>query len=152
MQLTRWDPIREMNELSDRLGRAFSAAMSAPGRMKSTEEELVLADWAPLVDVEETEKEYLVRAELPEVKKEDVKVTIEDGVLSIEGERKHEKEEKTRKLHRVERSYGKFVRRFSVPPEAENAKVTAEFKDGVLNVHVPKVPAVRPKAIDVKVA
>ena len=68
------------------------------------------ADWAPIVDIQETDKEYLVKAELPEVKKDDVKVTIKDGLLTLEGERRQEKEEKTKKFHRVERSYGKFVR------------------------------------------
>jgi HSP20 family protein len=141
-----------MDDFSDRLSRALGTAFFTPPRNKGAEEALVLADWAPLVDVEETDKEFLVKAELPEVKKEDVKVTIEDGLLSIEGERKHEKEEKTRKLHRIERSYGKFVRRFTVPPEAENAKITAEFKDGVLHVHVPKSGVAKPKAIEIKVA
>jgi HSP20 family protein len=142
-----------MDDFSERLSRALTAGILTPPRTKGmTEEELVLTDWAPLVDVEETDKEYLIKAELPEVRKEDVKVTIEDGVLSIEGERKHEKEEKTRKVHRIERSFGKFVRRFTVPPEAENAKVTAEFKDGVLHVHVPKSVVAKPKAIEIKVA
>jgi HSP20 family protein len=153
MQMTRWDPFREMDDFSDRLSRALTAGFLAAPRTKATnQEELVLTDWAPLVDVEETDKEYLIKAELPEVRKEDVKVTIEDGVLSIEGERKHEKEEKTKKVHRIERSFGKFVRRFTVPPEAENAKVTAEFKDGVLHVHVPKTEVAKPKAIEIKVA
>jgi HSP20 family protein len=153
MQLTRWDPFREMDDYSARLSRALSTGLLPSFRQKGmTEEELALADWSPLVDVEETDKEYLIKAELPEVKKEDVKVTIEDGLLSIEGERKHEKEEKTRKVHRIERSYGKFVRRFTVPSEAENAKVTAEFKDGMLHVHVPKTQVAKPKAVEVKVA
>jgi HSP20 family protein len=153
MQMTRWDPFREMDDFSERLSRALTAGFFTPPRTKRmTEEELVLTDWAPLVDVEETDKEYLIKAELPEVRKEDVKVTIENGVLSIEGERKHEKEEKTRKVHRIERSFGKFVRRFTVPLEAENAKVTAEFKDGVLHVHVPKTEVAKPKAIEIKVA
>jgi HSP20 family protein len=153
MQLTRWDPFREMEELSDRLGRSWPLGFMRPfGRHEGGEEALVVADWAPLVDVEETDQEYLIKAELPEVRKEDVKVTIENGMLTIEGDRKREKEEKTRKVHRVERSYGKFVRRFSVPPEVEDKKVAAEFKDGVLYVHVPKSPVMKPKAIEVKVA
>lgn len=152
MQLTRWDPFGEMEEISDRLARTFPSAF-APffGRGPGAEEALVLADWAPLVDVEETEEEYLIKAELPEVRKEDVKVTIEDGMLAIQGERKRVKEEKTRKVHRVERSYGKFVRRFGVPPEVDDEKVAAEFKNGVLYVHVPKSEAARPKTIEVKV-
>lgn len=152
MQLTRWDPFREMEDFSDRVNRALASRMTRPFGQRGPEEDLVVVDWAPLVDVEETDKEYLIKAELPEVHKEDVKVTIDDGILSIEGERKQEKEEKTRKVHRIERSFGKFVRRFSVPPEAEDSKVAAEFKDGVLYVHVPKSPVVKPKAIEVKVA
>ena len=158
MQITRWDPVREMTrwdpmkEMEEILARSFRSPFAQPwGRIDFHDEALMPADWAPLVDVEETEKEFLIKAELPEVKKEDVKVTIEGGMLSIEGERKHEKEEKTRKLHRVERSFGRFVRRFTLPAEAENAKVGAEFKDGVLYVHVPKMAAARPKTIDIKV-
>jgi len=153
MQLTRWDPFREMEDFSDRLSRVLGGRFMRPLEQKGLlEEGLVNVDWAPLVDVEETDKEYLIKAELPEIRKEDVKVTIENGVLTIEGERKQEKEEKTRKVHRIERSYGKFVRRFTVPSEAENAKVAAEFKDGLLYVHVPKSPVVKPKAIEIKVA
>jgi HSP20 family protein len=161
MQITRWDPfqtsrfdpLRDMEDFTDRLARVLGRGFLPPLATKSdTEEALVMADWAPLVDVEETEKEFLIKAELPEIRKEDVKVTIEDGLLTIEGERKHEKEEKTRKIHRIERSFGKFVRRFTVPAEAENSKVAAEFKDGVLYVHVPKSPVIKPKAIEIKVA
>jgi HSP20 family protein len=152
MYLTRWDPFRELEEMSERLGRTLPFGFPHMPRMRASDEALILADWAPLVDVEETDREYLVKAELPEVRKEDVKVTIEGGMLTIEGERRREKEEKTRKVHRVERSYGKFVRRFTVPPDVEDKKVTAEFKDGVLHVHVPKSEAAKPRAIDVKVA
>jgi HSP20 family protein len=153
MQLTRWDPFRELEEISDRLSRAFPSRPFRPLAEKAGgEEALILADWAPLVDVEETEKEYLIKAELPEVKKEDVKVTIEQGMLTIEGERRREKEEKSRKVHRIERSYGSFVRRFAVPAVVDDKKVAAEFKDGVLYVHVPKSATPQPKVIDVKVA
>jgi HSP20 family protein len=153
MYLTRWDPFRELEEMSDRLGHVLPSAFLPPIRSrKTTDGALTLAEWTPLVDVEETDREYLVIAELPDVHKEDVKVTIEDGMLNIEGERRREKEEKTRKIHRVERSYGKFVRRFKVPPDVEDKKVTAVFKDGVLYVLVPKAEAAKRKAIDVKVA
>jgi len=110
------------------------------------------ADWAPPVDISETDNEYLIKAELPEVKKENVKVEMLDGVLTIEGERSREKEEKDKKFHKVERAYGKFVRQFALPNAVEAAKVAAEFKDGVLNVHLPKSVAAKPKPIEVKVA
>src|SRR6185295_19078923 len=99
---------------------------------------------SPIVDITEDEKAYLIKAELPEVKKEDVKVTVENGVLSVTGERKFEKEEKNRKYHRVERSYGSFTRHFAVPDDADDSQVSAEFKDGVLTIRLAKNEKARP--------
>jgi HSP20 family protein len=113
---------------------------------------MAVADWSPLVDISEDDNEYLIKAELPDVKKEDVKVTAEEGTLTIMGERKFEKEEKGKKYHRVERSYGSFVRNFSLPDDASPAKVSAEFKDGVLTVHLAKDEKAKPQHIEVKVA
>jgi HSP20 family protein len=148
MNLVKWSPFRELEEMQTRLNRFFN---EAPMRAMPSDGGF-FADWAPPVDVEENEKEYLIKAELPEVKKEDVKVQMLDGILTIEGERKQEKEEKGKKFHKMERSYGKFVRQFSLPTEIEPAKIQAEFKDGMLNVHLPKTANAKPKAIDVKVA
>ncbi|MDO8357019.1 MAG: Hsp20/alpha crystallin family protein [Nitrospirota bacterium] len=114
-------------------------------------EAIVVADWVPSVDVSETDGEYQIKAEIPDVKKEDVKVTLEDGVLTIQGERKFEKEEKGKKYHRVERSYGSFVRSFTLPDLVDEANVKAEFKDGVLNLKLPKSEKVKSKAIEVTV-
>jgi HSP20 family protein len=111
--LTRWDPFREFDDLTERMNRL----MTRPAW--GAEEALVTADWAPIVDIQESDKEYLVKAELPEVKKEDVKVNIKEGVLTLEGERKQEKEEKGKKFHKIEREYGKFVRRFALPTEID---------------------------------
>jgi HSP20 family protein len=119
---------------------------------KNGKEALTVADWTPTVDISETDGEYLIKAELPEVKKEDVKVTLEDGVLTLTGERRQEKEEKTTKYHRVERSYGSFVRSFSLPELVDETKVKAEYKDGVLSLHLPKSEKAKPRAIEVKVA
>ena len=138
--------MRDFDELSERMNRL----MTRPAW--GAEEALVTADWAPLVDIQESDKEYLVKAELPEVKKDDVKVNIKEGVLTLEGERHQEKEEKDKKFHRVERSYGKFVRCFTMPEDADDKKVQADFKDGVLNVHIGKSEVAKPKAIEVKVA
>jgi HSP20 family protein len=154
MNLIRYEPttfpfFREMEEVSDRLNRFFGGR---PLRGNGGKESLIVTDWMPAVDIQETETEYLVKAELPEVKKEDVKVTVENGVLTVQGERKQEKEEKGKKFHRVERSYGTFLRTFAVPLDAEETKVAADFKDGVLRVHLPKTEKPRPKAIEVKVA
>jgi len=148
--LTRWDPLKEMEELQNRLSGLFGRA---PVRRHNGEQEsLTVAEWAPLVDITEDDKEYLIKAELPEVKKEDVKVAVENGVLTLSGERKSEKEEQNRKYHRIERAYGSFERSFSVPDDAEADKVNAEFEDGVLRVHLPKSENAKPKQIEVKVA
>ena len=146
--LMRWDPFRELEEMSDRLNRMFAR----PATRTNGKETMVVADWTPTVDISETDGEYQIKAEIPDVKKEDVKVTLEDGVLTIQGERRQEKEEKGKKYHRVERSYGSFVRSFSLPDLIDEEKVKAEFKDGVLNLHLPKSEKAKPKAIEVKVA
>jgi HSP20 family protein len=147
MKLVRWNPFRELEDMSERLNR-----LTARSTWPAGEESLVTADWSPLVDIQETDKEYLIKAELPEVKKEDVKVSVKDGVLTLEGERHQEKEEKNKKFHRIERSYGKFVRAFTMPENVDEKKLQAEFKDGMLSVHLAKSDVVKPKAIEVKVA
>ena len=143
MRMTRWDPFREIDELTARLGRMF------PARRSDNADGDTFADWAPPLDVQETDTEYLVKADLPDVKREDVTVAVDNGVLAVEGERKMEKEEKGRKFHRVERSYGKFVRRLAIPTDVDEKKVAADFKDGVLNVHLPKSEQAKPRTIDV---
>jgi len=147
--LTRWDPFKEMDDLQKRLNSIFSLA---PQRAASGKEDMTVAQWLPLVDITEDDKEYLIKAELPEVKKDEVKVTVENGVLTISGERKFEKEEKDKRYHRIERAYGSFTRSFSVPDDADDAKVGAEFKDGVLTVRLAKSEKARPKSIEVKVS
>jgi HSP20 family protein len=148
MTVVRWDPFRELEDMSERLNRVFSR----PTLRNTGKENLTVADWMPTVDISETESEYLIKAELPEVRKEDVKVTVENGVLTLQGERRQEKEEKGRRFHRVERSYGSFVRSFTLPESVDEGGVKAEYKDGVLALHLPKSEKVKPKAIDVKVA
>ena len=147
MNLVKWDPFRDLEGLHTRLNRLFgeSPAQAADG-------EGLLATWAPPVDIQETEHEYVVKADLPDMKKDDVKVELNDGVLTVKGERKQEKEEKGKQFHRIERAYGEFVRRFVLPTEVDAPKVAADFKDGVLTVHLPKTAASNPKAIEVKVA
>jgi HSP20 family protein len=146
--LMRWDPFRELEDMSERLNRMFHRPADRAAGGKET---ITVADWIPTVDIAETDTEYQIKAELPEVKKEDVKVTVEDGVLTIQGERRHEVEEKGKRYHRVERSYGSFVRSFTLPDHVDDAKVKAEYKDGVLHLHLPKSEKAKPKAIDVKV-
>ncbi len=104
------------------------------------------------MDITEDEKEFVIKAELPELRREDVSVKVEDGILTLTGERKFEKEEKGKKYHRVERAYGSFARSFRLPEEADPEKVSAEFKDGVLLVHLVKDEKTQKRAIEVKVA
>ena len=148
--LIRWDPFKEMEDLQSRFSRLFGLT---PARTENGDRELMtITEWAPSVDIIEDEKEWLVKADLPEVKKEEVKVTVENGVLTIIGERKFEKEEKDKKYHRIERSYGNFLRSFTLPDAADGSKVSAEFKDGVLKVRLPKTEKAKAKAVEVKVA
>ena len=148
--LVRWDPLKELEELENRVSGLFGRAPLR--RVFSREEPVKVAEWAPLVDIAEDEKEYLIKAELPEVKKEEVKVTVEDGTVSICGERKFEKEEKDKKYHRVERAYGSFLRSFSLPEDADASKVNADFKNGVLQVHLPKGEKTKSKPQEVKIS
>lgn len=147
--LTRWDPFKEMEDMQSRMAKLFGLTPARPG---NGQELMTVSEWSPSVDIIEDEKEWLVKADLPEVKKEDVKVTVENGVLTITGERKFEKEEKDKKYHRIERSYGNFLRSFALPEGADGGKVAADFKDGVLKVHLPKSEKAKTKAVEVKVA
>jgi len=145
MQLTRWNPFVEFDQMQQRLNRLFAERSGKIGESN-------FADFMPAVDIEETDAEFVVKADLPDVKKEEIKVNVQEGVLTIEGERKQEKEEKGRRFHKIEREYGRFVRRFALPSEVDGEQVRAEFTDGVLKVLLPKAPAARPKQIDVAVS
>jgi HSP20 family protein len=145
-----WDPFREFQELSDRLNRVFQGQPSQNAN-DGREQALTVFDWVPSVNISETDKAYLVRADLPEVKKEEVKVTHENGVLTIEGERRQEKREENEKFHRVESSYGRFARRFTLPDDAQEEGIEATFKDGSLSVSIPKAAPKRPKAREIRV-
>lgn len=149
MNLIKWDPFRELEDVSNSLNRFFGRSAA---RTEANREMLAVADWMPSVDISETDAAYLIKAEIPDVKKEDVKVTIQDGMLTIQGERKLDKEEKGKKFHRIERSYGSFVRSFQVPDDADETAVKAEFKDGMINVTLPKSAKAKAKAINVTVS
>jgi len=150
--LIRWNPFREMDEIQRRMSSLLEGNLLRRGNLTNGEENITVPEWAPLVDVIEDEKEYLIKVELPEVHKDDVKVTVENGTLTISGERKAEKEQKGRRFHRVERYYGRFERTFGIPDDAESNAVNAEFKDGVLRVRLAKSEKARPKQIEVKVS
>jgi HSP20 family protein len=112
---------------------------------------LAAEEWSPLVDIEETESEYLIRAELPGLSKDNVKVTVEDGVLMLSGEREMERQMEGQTFHRVERSHGSFSRSFTLTEDADGESVKANYKDGLLEVSVAKREDAKPKAIEVRV-
>lgn len=146
---SRWDPFKEIEEIEKRL----STWLSHPATRRDRDKEaLTVAEWSPLVDIAEDEKEYIIKAEVPEMRKEDIKISVQDDVLSVSGDRKYEKEETGKKYHRVERAYGSFMRSFTLPEDADGSKVNAEYKDGVLKIHLPKSEKAKPKAIEVKVS
>ena len=143
-----WDPMMEMEDLTNRVNRLFGMTRW-PG--EGVREMLATTDWTPACDISETDKEFCIRAELPNVKKNNVHVTLEEGVLTIQGERTQEKEEKGVRFHRRELSYGNFLRKFSMPDNTDDAKIDAKFHDGVLNVVIPKTSERRTRSKEIAV-
>ena len=148
MSMVRWDPFADMDTLFNRL---MPRAMGSWPRFAASEDGGPKLEWSPSADISETEKEYLVRAELPAVKKEDVKVTVDGGMITIEGERKQRKEEKNEKFHRVESVTGSFTRSFTLPDNVDEKNIRCESQDGVLTVHIPKTEIEKRKPIEIKV-
>lgn len=146
MTLTKWNPFREMEEV---LNMYHRGASRGPQR-ESSPEITTTADWAPLVDIKEKEGEYVIEAELPGVNKDDVKVSLQGGVLVIQGERTIRKEE-TGEYHRVERAYGSFARSFTLPDDVDGNKIRAEHREGILYLHLPKHAEPPQKTVEVKV-
>lgn len=141
MSIVRWEPMRELDELF----RRFSGLQRRTGA--STD----MADWSPAANISETPSEYLIKAELPEVKNDDVSITLQSGVITISGERKFQKEDKEESTLRVESFYGNFSRSFALPENADQDNIKAESKDGVLRVRIPKIAAKSPKSVEIKV-
>jgi len=144
MNLQVWDPFREMEALLDRYSR--SARKPSAGETKDIE----TGDWMPSVDIAETDGEFVVRTELPGVNKDDVTVHIDNGILTIKGEKKLETKDKKR--HRIECAYGSFVRSFTLPQDVDVEKVGAEYRNGILSLTIPKLEKAKPKQIEVKVS
>jgi HSP20 family protein len=146
MSLIKWQPFGDFDDAFNRMMPGLFARTSRIGSENGGK-----FAWAPSADISETDSEYLIRAELPAVRKEDVKVTLEEGMLTIHGERKEEKESKGEKFHRIESFRGTFSRSFSVPDNIDELAIRADSKDGVLTVHLPKSKASTPKTVEVKV-
>jgi len=149
-QITHWDPFRDMDEIQNRLASLWNRGIHRANGDKK--EALTATDWNPRVDIVEEEKSFLIKAELPEMKREDIKVNVEDGVLTLSGERKLEVEKKDKKYHRIEREYGSFRRSFSLPTGTAGDMITADFKDGILKVNLPKDAMATPQSVDIKIS
>ncbi|MFC4257584.1 Hsp20/alpha crystallin family protein [Marinobacter lacisalsi] len=147
--LTRWNPVNEFEDLINRYNRYFG--LPATNGEREGKDLFRRTDWAPAVDIKETKEAFVIEAELPGMKKEDVKVTVHDGVLTIQGERKKEEETGDDKHHRVERVYGSFLRRFTLPDNVDEDSIRARFKEGVLSLTLTKAEPAEPKAIEVAV-
>lgn len=148
--LMRWshqDPFRDLEDWTARWERLLRRP---PTRDAASDDSGV--DWTPTVDIMEDDAEYILTAELPGVQKEDVRVAVQEGVLTVSGHRAQQEEEKKRKFHRTERIHGSFARSFSLPADAAENHISAEFKHGILQVRIAKLQKPRPRAIDVKVA
>jgi len=144
MSLAVWDPFREMEALLDRYGRTSRKSLA-----KSDDKTFEVGDWMPQVDISETKEAFIVKAELPGVEKEDVNVNFENSILTIRGEKKVETEDKKR--HRVECAYGTFIRSFTLPQTIKADKIEAIYKNGILNLTIPKADEAKPKQIEVKI-
>ena len=150
MTLVRWDPFREFTQMQDRLNRVFTDAY---GRSGSDEGFLTSGAWVPPVDIYQNgDTELVLKAELPDMVREDIDVTVDNGTLTIKGEKKFAGEPKEEQFHRIERRYGAFSRSFALPETVDAAKVAADYKDGVLTIRLPLREEAKPRQIKVNIA
>lgn len=143
-----WDPVRDLSSIQEKMNQLFEDTFS---RTRGRDEALGKGMWTPAVDIFETEEAVVVKAEIPGVERDQISVGIKDGILTLHGERKFEKEVKEENYHRIERSYGTFHRSFSLPSSVEQDKISAKFNQGVLEVTLPKKERTKPKQIKVDV-
>jgi len=146
MLLTKWEPFKDLTSLQGRINRLFDDSLI---RSRFFDDDTLSGIWAPVVDVYETENEIVIKAEIPGVSKKDVNVELKDNILTLSGERKREKDIKEENYHGKERYYGAFRRSFGLPAHVEHEKVKARFKDGILEITLPKVEAAKPKKIEI---
>ena len=144
MNVIRWEPYRELSSLADRLTRAFGVPVP-----RTRDEEINLGSWIPPVDIAEENDRIVLTAELPGFQPDEVEVQMEGGVLTLKGERKFEEEKEGRNYHRVERSYGQFVRSFTLPNNVDRDSIKASFVDGLLHIELPKREEAKPRQIKI---
>lgn len=149
MAIIRWDPFSDLLSIQDKMNRLFEDTMTR-SRTFGPDEDMGVSNWTPAVDIFETDTEIVLKAELPEVKREDVNINIENNVLTLTGERKFEKETKKENYHRIERSYGVFKRSFTLPTVVDQENIKAMFQDGVLQVSMAKREESKPRQIEIE--
>ncbi len=146
MRVIKWEPFRDVDDVYDRFIAESMRRWPRQGAATQPPRE-----WAPAADVSETDVEFVIKAELPEVRKEDVSITVQDGVLTLAGERKQAKIEEQEKIHRIERLYGSFARRFALPDNADENGIRAESRDGLIVIRIPKQRVVEPQPRQIQV-
>jgi HSP20 family protein len=144
MTLVRWRPLRDIGSIQDEMNRLFSAMMSPSERSTGVEE------WIPAVDISETDDGFVVTADVPGMKAEDIKITVTNNTLTLKGEKKNVREDKKENYHRIERSYGSFERTFALPSGVESEDIRAKYKDGVLELRLPKSREAKPQEIKIE--
>jgi HSP20 family protein len=145
MQLTKWEPLREIEDIFDRYSKALAIPFSRGSELS------VDGGWAPRVDISESDNAFVIRAEIPGVEKDDVKVSLDGGVLTLQGERQQQREQKGWRFHRVERSYGHFMRSFTLPDNVDEQHLKASFHNGMLEVELPKLEQASSQPVEVPV-
>jgi HSP20 family protein len=144
MAIVRWNPARDLMQMREEMDRLFSQFLRRGDGEEATWGQGM---WAPAVDIYETEDAFMLKAELPGFSKDDVQIEVQENRLIIRGERKREEEVKEENYHRLERAYGRFERAFWLPTTVDTEKIQASFKDGVLELRLPKSEAAKPKQI-----
>jgi HSP20 family protein len=151
MALIKWEPLRDIEDIFERYSRSMGAPFVRPSDLARSSELLANGEWSPRVDISENENAFQIKAEVPGVCKDDVKVTLENGVLTLQGERRQEHEEKGLRFHRVERCYGNFIRSFTLPTNVDAQQLKAHFHDGLLEVDIPKTPETQATSVQIPV-
>lgn len=151
MTLVNWSPLRELDDLFNQYGRQYGRLLARSATPSAERGDGNVVEWRPVANVSETASEYLIRAELPEVAKKDIDVSVHEGTITIRGERRLQNVADDEKHHRVESFYGAFARTFSLPTDVDESRIQAESKDGVLTVRLPKAEVRKPRPIEVQV-
>lgn len=153
MAIVRFNPVRDLLNVEREFNRMFKSMEDrfSLSKKEDVDDEYENAVWMPLTDIYEDKNDYKIKADLPGIKKDDVKISFSDSKLSISGERALEEESKDSKCHRIERTFGKYYRSFTLPKEIKEDKIKADFRDGQLTVTIPKAEEVKPKEIKIKI-